>query len=140
MFFRLSSNENMLVHSALTLGSPKRSWRVNRLMLSMTFCIMTLTKIGLELVVSSSLIFDHLKNSRHGVIRKELAKETRSVTQSIRFVMMNCVVVCLKSFLKRLVPYAIEIAEMPVDEATESRIRTLLGTTPDNHIDYSRSI
>ena len=46
-------------------------------------------------------------------------KETRNVTQSIRLVKIDCVVICLKSLVKRLVSYAIELAEMFADEAIE---------------------
>jgi hypothetical protein len=93
---------------------------------------MIFKKNRLELLVR----LGYLKSSPiDGIIRKEVAKEMRNVTQSIRFVKMNCVVVCLKSFPKRPVPYTIELAETFVDEAIEKRIRTLLGTTPNNHVD-----
>jgi len=77
-----------------------------------------------EFVVSPITLvhFDHLKNSpRDGIIR-QVVKETRFVTQTIRFMSMNWVVICLKSFLKGLAPCAVELAEMFADEATESRI------------------
>jgi len=35
---------------------------------------------------------------------------------------MNYVVICLESFLKRLVPYAVELADPFADEAIESRV------------------
>jgi len=44
---------------------------------------------------------------------------------------MDCVVICLESFLKRLVPYALELAEPFADDAIGSRVRTLLGKTLD---------
>ena len=53
---------------------------------------------------------------------KEVAKETRNVTQTIYFVTMNCVVICLESVLKRLVPYALELAETFADEPIKSGI------------------
>ena len=40
------------------------------------------------------------------------------------FVMRNCVVICLKTFLKGLVPYAVELVEMFAEKAMET-----LGTT-----------
>jgi hypothetical protein len=46
------------------------------------------------------------------------------------FVMRNCVVICLKTFLKGLVPYPVEPVEMFADKAIET-----LGTTLDNHVD-----
>jgi len=64
-----------------------------------------------------------------------VAKEPRDVTQTIRFVTMNCVVIRLKSSLEALIPNAVELAETFTDETIERRVRTLLGTTLDNHVD-----
>ena len=48
---------------------------------------------------------------------------------------MNYLILCLESFLNRLVPYAVELAERFADKAIESRVWTLLGTTLDNYVD-----
>lgn len=54
-----------------------------------------------------------------GVGREEVSEEFGDVSQAIRFVPMDCVIVCLEGLLQALCPYTIQLAEPFANETVE---------------------
>lgn len=72
---------------------------------------------------------------RYSVGRHEMTEEARNVAQAVRLVPVDCGVVVVECLLEGIRPYAIEFAEPLADQAVESRVRTLLRATLDDHVD-----
>lgn len=72
---------------------------------------------------------------RYRVISKHVSKETRDVTEPVRLISMNGVVIAAEGLFDRLHPNTIEPTKPFPDEAVKCRVRTLLRTTLDNHVD-----
>jgi hypothetical protein len=65
-----------------------------------------------------------------------MSEEPSNVAKSVSFVAMDSCVVCCKCLFETFCPHAIEFAETFADEAVECRVRPLLRTTLDDHVDH----
>ena len=92
-----------------------------------------------DATATGRLVFVHVDTLKACPIdcvrREKMPKEPCNVSKAIGFVAVNSVVVGVESLFKGVGPDAIKSAKALSDQAIERRIRALLGTTLDNHVD-----